>query len=490
MPAVDPSIRDQLAVWTNFARANRHLLRRNQPSFHGPEASANMILLQLACEHANDSPVTHAAEEWLQKGHCNWMWLRKLNRPKKYITDPCLAVLEGHENRISQVIELDGSILISKSSHQLSPRQEAEQFPLRIWDIQNGNCIASLSKGDQSELSDGRIVFFSDTGLISVSDPDSGIIRQLDSLQSNTRKASRPVTMVDGRIVSPSIKSGKLELMNPATGKCCGELRGHSDYVTGVCQLLSGNILSWSKDCTLRVWAAEGQGHPPSQRTHGDDIGGTIQLNDGQVLSWSIDDVYQIWNLESYECDVTFPDEIELSNFQLTPQPDGVVQLRDDRILVWEGMGDQGFFRVWDARGEFLDGYSFETAKELHADVWAAFKKHKIPKPLYHHKVEERLENSPYVIIRSKPGGLILSFSVKGRGIECFQWEGEGRTWSLPRNRFRAGWVPRLSLARGMIIASSFNNLVFLGLHYGDQPISFSNAQKLLTKLSGEIDLS
>ena len=84
--------------------------------------------------------------------------------------------------------------------------------------------------------------------------------------------------------------------MNPDTRECCGELRGHTNNVLGISRLKSGNVLTWAKDDTLRVWDANGKGWPPRGNGHGDDILGVIQLLDGRVLSWSIDGVFQIWD--------------------------------------------------------------------------------------------------------------------------------------------------------------------------------------------------
>ena len=63
MPAVDPSPRERLAVWEEFARTKRHILERGDE-----EWPANKILLQLAGQYADDSVVTEAAEHYVQKG--------------------------------------------------------------------------------------------------------------------------------------------------------------------------------------------------------------------------------------------------------------------------------------------------------------------------------------------------------------------------------------------------------------------------------------
>ena len=58
-------------AWWDFLRTKRHFLRRADG-----EWGAEKILLQLATELADDSPVTQAADGWLKEGLCDWVWLR------------------------------------------------------------------------------------------------------------------------------------------------------------------------------------------------------------------------------------------------------------------------------------------------------------------------------------------------------------------------------------------------------------------------------
>jgi hypothetical protein len=57
--------------WAVFFQERAHLLRRGSSPW-----PAYKILLQLAVEHADASPVTWAAERWLAAGHCDWVWFR------------------------------------------------------------------------------------------------------------------------------------------------------------------------------------------------------------------------------------------------------------------------------------------------------------------------------------------------------------------------------------------------------------------------------
>ena len=51
---------------------------------------ASKIFFQLCMEHADQSPLTIAAEHWYHQGKCTWNWLRKNSRPKEIVKTPLL----------------------------------------------------------------------------------------------------------------------------------------------------------------------------------------------------------------------------------------------------------------------------------------------------------------------------------------------------------------------------------------------------------------
>ena len=99
--------RQQLRIEESFFRSNSHILRRGDE-----EWPAYKILLQLAIEHADDSPLTIGAEQYLANGRCDWAWLRRERRVKHAGVDPCVAVFEGHTEGVLGALEmLEGRIL-------------------------------------------------------------------------------------------------------------------------------------------------------------------------------------------------------------------------------------------------------------------------------------------------------------------------------------------------------------------------------------------
>jgi WD40 repeat protein len=137
----------------------------------------------------------------------------------------------------------------------------------------------------------------------------------------------------------------ELSVFDAASGKCLVVVHGHIDRVGGAAVFSDGRFLSWSDDCTLRIWGTEGQplavleGHTSWVRGaaalcdgrilswagrdlriwgaegmalavlkgHTGDIVDVLVLPDGRVASWSIDGSVRVWSLDSGSGSITLP---------------------------------------------------------------------------------------------------------------------------------------------------------------------------------------
>lgn len=124
-------------LWEAFLREREHILRRGDAPW-----PAYKILLQLAVEHADDSPVTQAAEAWLEQAECDWMWLRRELRIAHAAPNPCLRVFEGHIGAVKGALELADGCLLSWDGDDT----------LRLWDSQSGALLEAVSKKDAPRL--------------------------------------------------------------------------------------------------------------------------------------------------------------------------------------------------------------------------------------------------------------------------------------------------------------------------------------------------
>ena len=126
----------RLEIWADFFREKAHILRRGNV-----EWPKHKILLQLAAEHADDSPLTIAAEEWLQQDHCDWLWLRRVPRLAHTQKNPCPGVLEGHTREIIGAQALADGRLLSWSPDKT----------LRLWDGQSGACLEVIAEDQAAQ---------------------------------------------------------------------------------------------------------------------------------------------------------------------------------------------------------------------------------------------------------------------------------------------------------------------------------------------------
>ena len=391
-------MQNQLAVWEEFARTKRHVLERGDE-----EWPANKILLQLACEHAGDSPVTEGAEAWLNKDNCDWLWLRKMRRPKQYERDSCIRVFEGHTDPVNGAIQLGEGRILSWSGTTIGGFGVAGANTLRTWNISTGECL-KVFEGHYDKvkgainLRNGRILSWAEDGTLRIWDADTGqslfaleglgIQKHIEAYKEDQifyRDINGAQQLKDGRILSWS-EDHTLRLWNANTGECLAILKGHTESVEGALQLNNGQIISWSRydDKSLRLWDAdtgqcikvlEGHNGAPvvvqqldndrvisfadstlkvwdvgtgecltTIKTHADDRG-ILLLKNGRVLTRSLNQHLRLWDIDTGECLAIFKGHTE--------QIQGMQQLFDGRIVSW---GIDGPLRLWDLdTGENID---------------------------------------------------------------------------------------------------------------------------------------
>ncbi len=223
---------DEFGTWEEFFRGRVHILRRGTD-----EWPANRILLQLAAEHADDSPVTQAAEAWLETGACDWNWLRNLRRPRKIPGDARARVLEGHEAWVEGARLLDDGQLLSWSG----------DGTLRLWDVASGECSAVLRQ-------------------------HSGPIRGT-------------VVLADGHLLTWGADR-LLKLWDLHSSECVRTLNGVDAPVDGVLLLPDGQLISWSDDRKVRLWDPLVCRAPLVVNDQVGPFDGATLLPNGQVLFW------------------------------------------------------------------------------------------------------------------------------------------------------------------------------------------------------------
>ncbi len=320
---------NRLEIWSDFFREKAHILRRGNE-----EWQTHKILLQLAVEHADDSPLTLSAERWLAEGHCDWPWLRRAGGRLKHITpSPCLRTFE-HPGRLRGARMFKNGQLLSWGD------------VMRMWDIPSGKSVVSFEghRGEivgALELADGRVLSWSsdtwsESGDKTLRTWDSRSGACLAILEGHSSNVVGALELPSGRILSWS-GDKTLRLWDGKRGALLRTFEGHADKVHGAVALPDGRLLSWSEDHTLRLWNWESAAVLHTLAGHEGKILGALALTDGRVVSWSEDHTLRLWDTQSGALLWAFNESKTTAL--------GVLPLFDGRLLSW---WRDGRLRLWD----------------------------------------------------------------------------------------------------------------------------------------------
>jgi WD40 repeat protein len=313
-----------LADWSDCIKTNSHLLRRGNEDW-----PAYKIFLQIAMDDADESAITQAAGRWLASGACDWMWLRRRNRPEKKVRSGLIAVLEGHTHQVDGAQVLPDGRVLSWSYDKT----------LRLWDGASGNVVAVLEGhkgwiGGARVLSDGRLLSWSHDGSLRLWDYLS--ITELAVMKGHTSLVVGACVLSDGRLLSWS-NDGTLRLWDGTSGAALAVLEGHTESIRGASVLSDGRLLSWSYDSTLRLWDGTTGAALAVLEGHTDWILGACVLSDGRLLSWSNDGTLRLWDCVSGAGLAVLEGH--------TDWIEGAKELSDGRIISWSA---DCSLRLWD----------------------------------------------------------------------------------------------------------------------------------------------
>jgi WD40 repeat protein len=275
----------RLQPWEAFFREKAHVLGRGSDDW-----PTNRILFQLAMEHADESPVTKAAEAFLADGRVDWAWLRNARRPKAVTRATCIRVFDGHGAAVTGACDLgngrfassseDGSIavwnegtlepehqvqahgssaaIVYQPSSGLCISYSASERDLRVWDLTAGISVGTM-RGHSGEirgarlLGEGALVTWADDRTVRLWDVPSS--RCTLELQGQKGVPCGVLEVPGGRLITWT-DDGILHHWNLADGKLVRSLVGHAKPIRGVTRFGSGSLLSWDEENLFR-WELE-----------------------------------------------------------------------------------------------------------------------------------------------------------------------------------------------------------------------------------------
>jgi nephrocystin-3 len=232
-----------LLYWVNFLQRNFHALQRGSvrwPSYK--------ILLQLAIEDADTSPVTRASEAWLKEGNCDWLWLRRDDRPRERTDESKVKVLE---TPVLGVVQPSPEMLFSWDDKDI-----------KLWDLETdkGKVVGRAPKTAFMSLDGAELVAVFDDGLAWLDITSGSIIKKVRYRGGNLDGG---MLLKSGEVLTWSDKDKKSQIWNrsgmvgswrelwmPETCKDVDLI-----WFRGYLSLDKNRLLFWGdKSGFLRVW--------------------------------------------------------------------------------------------------------------------------------------------------------------------------------------------------------------------------------------------
>jgi hypothetical protein len=236
-------IEESLRYWVGFINDKSHFLIRGDlpwPTYK--------ILIQLACEDADTSPATIAAESWLEQGHCDWLWMRRMDRPKSASTEVRPKVLETEVFGVAQPSPLG----LFSWDHR----------SLKLWELESGEhaIVARAPKMAFMSLDGSELVAVFEDGVAWI-DPTSGKERR--KLPYRGHKLDGGILLMSGDVLTWSDQDKKSQIWNRSgligswkklwMPETCRDF--DLIFFRGYLSLDENRLLFWGDDSgLLRVW--------------------------------------------------------------------------------------------------------------------------------------------------------------------------------------------------------------------------------------------
>ena len=263
-------------------------------------------------------------------------------------TGSCEKILEGHTRSVKAVVVTDDGHIVSGS----------EDKTVRIWQIDTGQCeqvVAGYRGGVDCLALDEETLVYSGEGL-----GDLGVLRlgfdRFEKFASDWGPISTMTVASDGRLVTgnesirvwrPNANAddrfdhslgerpncwalacmpndhvvagtgrGDLLVFRLGADDCEEILRGHTDLVGGLAAINGAEVVSASRDNTLRHWKMGNSANNSTAVGHTDRISAISFLQDGgQFVSGSLDSSIRLWDYdtgESTELVRNYNDQVEI----------------------------------------------------------------------------------------------------------------------------------------------------------------------------------
>ena len=379
-----------------------------------------------------------------------------------------IGTLLGHTSSVSDVIVLSNGQLASIAMFEPS---------LRIWEPSIAPLKPPLDNHDDVVIShvpicNTMVVTGSHDKTFRVWDVESAKTRLMFS------EHTEPVECVDW-VNDTELLSGAWDgvlLHWNISGQVIQRFVGHTDWVRGFKVLPHGKLLSWSDDCTLRLWEMSSGHCIHTFEGHDGPVRDGLTMNDGRWLSWSEDGTLRIWDLESMTCDCILEGHANHVDTALIQENGAIVSYNHED---WEVPCE---IRIWDPSSAScthvfsgLDAEVIELVvlnEHMYARTYANVFSWKFASPdqptehllidfsLEYPNIWERLHAAEkrslhHAVQTDCKSGRIL---ITVHGVQT-QWTNDG------------DWRVHQITDSGIMVVTCWNDVAFLQLYQGSSPI-------------------
>lgn len=346
-----------VALWEEFWRTSDILIARGDgdwPSWR--------VLLQLARDHALESPLTAAATDWLRRfGGCDpRAHLALPCIPIKMLKDPCLAILEGHRSFVVSIaLARDTPVAVSGGGSDYHP-----DSTVCVWDLErlerrhqlNGH--EDLVTGVSVAANGARAASVSRDGHLLVWDLDDGQL--LCDLGPVVGSLSAVLMSDDGTLALTGGSDGTVRRWqfgdNPG-GDVAVDTRTSVNALTvdSTWRLLilgcgDGSVRAWDLDACSWVWNCHGH--------EGGVLAVAVTPDGSRAVSGGLDGQVLLWDI---------PGGASIQSWSCSPDSVAAVALSGDGRRVFAGFAAgpnrtdplERSIRVWDTEnGDLLARFS------------------------------------------------------------------------------------------------------------------------------------
>jgi len=281
-------------------------------------------------------------------------------------------ILWGHKERINGAIALNAHSILSWSDdttlrvwhidhtnrdHLLNSHNAQVNHALRlpveqvvstaydgsicIWDPRIGTLLQKIEKPDSTFMGTAywkpdHVVSWDLEGNLIVWDISSGkAVSTLAGACHNYTLTKQPFLLLQDKDIAVVWPSIDLEFWYLQTGECKKSVMEHGDAVEGARVLPNGQFVTWSNDCTLKIWTYDGN-VVTTLEGHKQYIRNAFVLDKEHLVSWADDTTIRIWNFVTAEPDHVFTNhESHVQNVWPVAKDVLLSQSLDGRCFVW-----------------------------------------------------------------------------------------------------------------------------------------------------------